>query len=171
MTEPSFCLCAFCLAEFGWVSFDTFPRWTGGYWLALLQVLVWRLLPPLDPLMLAEFFLSLFKDSAFLGALDEAVVAVWFVSSSRRFVTPKVPWVGFFGAVSIDAAFFNFSCSALPWPAEPFNLILGPGVFANAFATFVLVGAKWLAPTTFTFPVSYFCRLFKISVLTLATVR
>ena len=42
----------------------------------------------------------------------------------------------------MDAAFFSFSCSTLLLPADPLSLILGPGVFANAFATLVLVGAK-----------------------------
>ena len=79
------------------------------------------------------------------------------LSSSNLFVTPKVPCLGLLGAVNIEAAFFSFSYSALlPLPADPFSLILGPGVLANALATLVFVGAKWFAPTTFTFPDSYF---------------
>ena len=62
------------------------------------------------------------------------------------FEIPKVPLVGLLEPLERrDAAFFSFSYSAFYWavPAEPFpSLILGPGVLANALATFVLVGAK-----------------------------
>ena len=131
-----------------------------------------RLLPAFGFRTLAEFFFSLGReeDSALRFVLLEAVVAVWWLSSRRRLVTPNVPLCGLLGPVSIEAAFLSLSCSALLWPAEPLSLMRGPGVFANAFATFVFVGAKWFAPTTFTFPDSYFYRLFTISVLTLFTV-
>lgn len=57
-------------------------------------------------------------------------------------------------------------------PAEPNAFpTRGPGVFANTLATFVFEGAKWLAPTIFKFPCSYFYKLFTISVLTFVTER
>ena len=56
-------------------------------------------------------------------------------------------------------------------PADPLlSLILGPGVLAKALATLVFVGAKWFAPTTLTFPDSYFYMLLRMSVLTFVTV-
>lgn len=160
-----------CLAELGLFSLALLPR-GGGCWLALLHEPVCRLFPPPGFRKLAEFFFSFgTEESALRGAFVEAVVVVT-LSSMRRLVTPKVPCLGFVGAVSNDAAFFSFSYSALLLcPAEPLSFIRGPGVLAKAFATFVLVGAKWFAPTTFTLPVSYFAIFFKMSVRTLVTVR
>lgn len=117
------------------------PERAAGYWLALLHEPVCRLLPVPGFRTLAEFFFSFGTESAFLAAFVDAVVFVM-LSSRRRFVTPKVPCLGLLGAVRSDAAFFSFSCSALLWPAEPLSLMRGPGVFANALATLVFVGAK-----------------------------
>ena len=109
----------------------------------LLVGLVWWLPLPYGFLTLAEFFFSFGnEESAFRLIFVDAVVLVWFVSSNSRLVTPKVPCLGLLGAVNMEAAFFSFSCSTLLLPADPLSLILGPGVFANAFATLVLVGAK-----------------------------
>lgn len=142
-----------------------------GYWLALLQDPVYRLLPVPGFRTLAEFFFSLGTElSALRAALVDAVVLVT-LSSRSRLVTPKVPCLGLLGAVSNEAAFLSFSCSALFWPADPLSLMRGPGVLANALATLVFVGAKWFAPTTFTFPVSYFPIFFRMSVRTFVTVR
>ena len=127
------------------------PLEGGGYWLALLQVLVYRDLPPPPPcwaLMLglrtlAEFFFSLGTElSVALWFFVEVVVGV--VSSRRRFVTPKVPCLGLLEAVRSDAAFCSFCYSALlaAAPAEPLSLMRGPGVLAKALATLVFVGAK-----------------------------
>ena len=129
------------------------------------------------PRTLPGFFLSLGMEwFRFALAVDAVVELVWFVVSSRmRLVPPKVPRCGCLPcaacALSIEAAFLYFSCSALLFPAEPFSLMRGPGVFANAFATLLLVGAKWLAPTTLTLPDSYLDRLLRMSVRTFYTVR
>ena len=142
----------------------------GGCWLALLQALVCRLLF-IGFRTLAEFFFSFGNDESPLRlCLVDAVVVV-VVSSTSLFVPPKVHRFCLTGAVSSEAAFFNFSCSTLLLPADPFSFRRGPGVFAKAFATLVFVGAKWFAPTTLTLPDSYFYRLFKMSVRTFVTVR
>ena len=63
-----------------------------------------------------------------------------------RLEIPKVPLVGLLEPFErSDAAFLSFSCSAfyIAVPADPFpSFMRGPGVFANALATLVLVGAK-----------------------------
>lgn len=112
------------------------------------------------------FYLAWDFDVAEVAACDSVVVG-----STILFETPKVPFLGFIGPVRIEEAFVSLVYSILERaPAEPRVLpTLGAGVFAKTFATLVFVGAKWFAPTTFTFPCSYLARLFTISVLTLAT--